>query len=325
MGRYPFASFLVLALVTAILLNPIARADYKQAVALYNQGKFAQATQELRQDIDKNPNWEFGHRLMGLCYLRLGNGALAIPSLSRAAELKSTSFSTYFGLGQAYFSLKKFDNCISALNQAEPLAASEKDADKQRAELYELRGKAYYQTEKYNEAANDLIKALRVNQSEWINYNILGDSYFKLNRLDEAIQSLEKANSMKSGESSITDKLGKAYFKKGTDALSAKQYPLAIEALLKAKDYNPKDGYVFYNLAEAYLFQKSYPEAEKALSQALVLIPKNPDVYGRMGLIYEKQKKWNDALNAYKKADEIGPAAKWIKESIDRVNENKKK
>jgi tetratricopeptide (TPR) repeat protein len=325
MGRGSFAGFLVFALVMAILSGPVARADYKQAVANYNQGKYTQAIQELKPDIDKNPDWEFGHRLLGLCYLRLNNGALAVNSLVRAAALNSKAFSTYFGLGQAYFSLKKFGDCISALDKAEPLAASEKDADKQRAELYELRGKAYYETQKYNEAANDLTKALRVNQSEWINYSILGDAYFKLNRLDEAIQALEKANSMKSGESSITETLGKAYRQKGADALSGKQYPLAIQALLKAKDYNPKDGFIYYNLAEAYLFQKNYSEAEKAYNQAIVLMPKSSDVYGRLGLVYEKQKKWNDALNAYKKADEISPATKWIKESIDRVNENKKK
>jgi tetratricopeptide (TPR) repeat protein len=325
MGKHIFAGFSILALAIAVLSGPSARADYKQAVAYYNQGKYTQAIQELKPDIDKNPNWEFGHRLLGLCYLRLNNGALAVNSLSRAVELKSTAFSTYFGLGQAYFSMKKFDNCISALSQAEPLAASEQNPEKQKAEIYELRGKAYYEMQKYNEAANDLIKTIRVNQSEWINFSILGDVYFKLNRLDEAIQTLEKAHSMKPDHNSTTENLGKAYRQKGVDALAGKQYPLATQALLKAKDYNPKDGYVYYNLAEAYLFQKNYAEAEKTLTQALSLLPKSAEVYGRMGLIYEKQKKWDLALNAYKKADEISPATKWIKESIDRVNENKKK
>jgi tetratricopeptide (TPR) repeat protein len=322
MRKRSLEGFAVLALIVVILIGPSARADYKQAVAYFNQGKFTQAIQELKPDIDKNPNWEFGHRLLGLCYLKLGNGALAVTSLSRAAELKSTAFATYFGLGQAYFSLKKFDECISSLNKAEPLAPAE---DKQKAELYELRGKAYYEMQKWNEAANDLIKTLRVNQSDWLNYNVLGDAYLKLNRLDEAIQALEKAHAMKSDNSSIADNLGKVYRQKGTDALTAKQYPLAIQTLLKAQTYNPKDGYVYYNMAEAYLFQKDYVNAEKALTQALSLMPKSADAYGRLGLVYEKQKKWDLALNAYKKADEISPATKWIKESIDRVNENKKK
>src|SRR5262245_3009256 len=44
----------------------VGLADYKQAVTLYNQGQFDRAIQELKPDLDKNPDWEFGHRLVGL-------------------------------------------------------------------------------------------------------------------------------------------------------------------------------------------------------------------------------------------------------------------
>jgi len=323
MRRSSLIGVSVIALAAFFLVQS-ARADYKQAVAYYNQGKFDKAIQELKQDLDKNPDWEFGHRLLGLCYLGLKNNALAVNSLMRAADLKSPAFSTYYGLGQAYLAMQQYDKCIYALNQAESLAASEKDPEKQKAALYEIRGAAYFRTGKFNEAANDLIKVLRVNQSDWTNFYMLGVSYFNLNRTDEAIQALDKALSMKSGENAITEVLGKAYFKKGTSALSDKKYDVAVQNLQKAQSYNPKDGYICYNLAEAYLFQKKYSDAEKALSQATALMPKNADIYGRMGLVYEKQKKWDLALTAYKKADEISPA-KWIKEAIARVNENKKK
>jgi tetratricopeptide (TPR) repeat protein len=247
-----------------------------------------------------------------------------VTELNRAAELKSNAFSTYFGLGQAYFSMKKYDNCISNLDKAEPLAAKEQNAEKLKADLSALRGKAYYATAKYDAAVKDLLNALRVNQSDWMSYNILGDAYSKLNRLDEAIQALEKAHSMKPDNGSIAENLGKVYRKQGIDAFSAKQYDLTIKALSKAKDYIPKDGYVFYNLAEAYRLQKNYPEAEKVFIQAAVLMPKNADLYERMGLVYENQNKWDPALDAYKKAAELNPATKGIKESIDRVTENKK-
>lgn len=323
MRRFSFAYFLISAMTAVFLVQP-ARADYKQAVIYYNQGKYDKAIQELKPDLERNPDWESGHRLLGLCYLNLKNNALAVNSLSRAAQLKSPAFSTYYGLGQAYFNMQQYDNCISSLNQAEPLAAKEREPEKEKAQLYELRGSAYYRTGKFNEAANDLTNALRSGQSDWTNFFMLGIAYFNLNRTDEAIQALDKTLSMKPGDSATTDVLGKAYFKKGIAALSGKQYPEAVQALLKAKGYDPKNGYIYYNIAEAYLFQKKYPDAENALSQAAVLMPKSPDVYGRMGFVYEKQKKWDLALTAYKKADEISPA-KWVKEAIARVNENKKK
>jgi len=322
MRKLSIACFLILALAQAGV--PPLEADYKQAVADYNQGHYDKAIQELKPDLERNPDWEFGHRLLGLCYLGLKNNALAVSSLSRAAQLRSPAYSTYYGLGQAYFNMQKYDSCVSSLNQAEPLVAKEREPEKEKGKLYTLRGSAYYRMGRFNEAVGDLINALRVNPSDWADFSMLGIAYFNLNRTDEAIQALEKALSMKPGETATTDVLGKAYFKKGIAALSEKQYPAAVQGLLKAKDFDPKNGYIYYNLAEAYLFEKKYADAEKALGQAAEIMPKSADVYGRMGLVYEKEQKWDLALNAYKKADQINPS-KWVQDAIARVNENKKK
>jgi tetratricopeptide (TPR) repeat protein len=311
------------ALAVGWVVQPVI-ADYKQAIAFYNQGRCKEAIQEIRPDLDQNPDWELGHRLLGLCYLNQKNYALAVSSLSRAVQLKSQAFSAYYGLGLAHFNMQKYDNCIAALNQGEPLASKEKEPDKDRAKLSKLRGSAYFRLNRYAEAANDLTMVLRFNQSDWADYSMLGLSHFSLNRTDEAIQALEKANSMKPGQVVVTETLAKAYLKKGVSALSAKQYGPAAQALLKAKDYDPKNGYVHYNLAEAYLFEKRYSEAEKALTMTLELLPNSMDAYVRLGLVYEKQKKWDPALNAYKKADTISPS-KAINEAIARVTENKKK
>ena len=131
-------------------------------------------------------------------------------------QLKSTSFSTYYGLGEAYFNMQKYDNCISSLNQGELLGASDKGFDKEKARLYKLRGTSYYRTGKFNEAVEDLTNCIPRNPSDWADFSMLGICYFKLDRMDEAIQALEKALSMKPGQSAIADVLGKAYFKKGS-------------------------------------------------------------------------------------------------------------
>jgi tetratricopeptide (TPR) repeat protein len=322
MKRYSFAG--VSVLVFAVVLSmQFALADYQKAITLYRDGKYAQAIQELKPDIDNNKEWEPGPRILGLCYLGLKDYAMAEYWFSRAAQLKSSAFQTYFGLGQAYYYQKKYDSCIAAFNKAEPLATA-KEPDKLKASLNEMRGQAYFQTKRYNEAIDDLIKTTHVNQSDWANYYMLGFSYFSQHRIDDAIPALEKALSMKAGDGGITDILGKAYLKKGTEALSSKQYAEAAQALMKAKGYNPKDGYIYYNLAEAYKFQKRFPEAEKELLQAVAIIPQSAEVHRDLGYVYEMQKKWDPALNSYKKAEEISPI-QWVKDAIKRVTENKKK
>jgi tetratricopeptide (TPR) repeat protein len=307
-----------LLLLAAILAMPAARADYKQAVAYYNQGNFNKAIQELKPDLDKTPDWEFGHRLLGLCYLNINNNALAVNSLSRAAQLKSPAFATFYGLGQAYFNMQKYGECISTMNQAEPLAAKEKNPEAEKAKLYVIRGTAYYRMNKFGEASDDLTGALRANQSDWATFSMLGICYYNLNRVDEAIQTLEKALSLKPGENATMDVLGKAYFKKGVRALSDRQYPLAMQFFQKAKSYDSQNGYIDYNIAESYLFQKKYFEAEKALTAAAVQLPKNAGVFTRMGFVYEKQNKKDLALKAYQKAYELS-SSKELKEAIDRL------
>ncbi len=322
MRRFTVLGFLFMFTILVLSETAPVRADYKQAVAYYSQGQYEKAIQELQPDLDRNPDWEFGHRLLGLCYLNLNNNALAASSLSRAVQLKSSAFITYFGLGQAYFNMQKYRDCIDALNRGEPLADKEKDPEAEKARLYRLRGSAYYRLNNFSEAVTDLTRALRINQGDWSEFAMLGISYFNLDRTDEAIETLEKANSMKQDQTTILEVLGKSYLKKGIAALSEKQFNSAVKFLKKGLDYDPKNGYIHYNLAEAYLFEKKYSDAEKALNQAASLMPQEPDVYERLGLVYEKQKKWDSALKAYKKAEGI-QSSDSIKKAIERVTENK--
>jgi tetratricopeptide (TPR) repeat protein len=309
---------------TMVLASQAVWADYKQAVALYSRGQFDKAIQELKPDLDANPDWESGQRLLGLCYLNLKNNALAISALTRAVQLKSTSVATYIGLGQAYCNMQKYDDCLQALNQGEPFLANLKQgAEVPRYELYRLRASADLHLQKSAEAVEDLTQAFRTGSSDWTDFLQLGNAYYNLGRLDDAIQALQKASSLKPGQSSVTEFLGKTYFKKGVRELEAKQYAQAISSFQKAKETDVQNGYIDYNIAEAYLFQKNYKDAEKSLNQAAALLPRSAEVYQRLGLVLEKQKKWDQAINAYKKADEISPA-KAVKEAINRVQEAKK-
>jgi tetratricopeptide (TPR) repeat protein len=315
----PAAALLALLALTCAVP---AYADYKQAVMYYNQGRFDKTIQELKPDLDQNPDWEFGHRLVGLSYLNLKNNALAVSSLTRAAQLKSTALSTYLGLGQAYFNMQKYDNAIQALNQAEPLAA--KEADKEKYKLYHLRGSAEYMSERWQNVVTDLTNAIRISAADWTDFSQLGIAYYNLNKYDDSAQALTKALAMHSGHNATAEYLGKSYFKRGVAALTSKQYDQAAELFKKARDYTPRDGFVYYNLAEAFLFQKNYGEAERSLNQALELMPRSAEVFSRLGLVYEKQKKWDLSINAYQKAAELNPSPA-LKEAVARVQELKKR
>lgn len=312
-GRFVFFSCAFLTALPAV-------ADYKQAYAYYKQGQFEKAIQELKPDLDKSPDWEFGHRLAGLCYLGLKNNALATVELNRAIQLKSTAFATFYGLAQAYYNTDKLDNCVQILNQGEQYAKAPEDL----YDLHHLRGTVYSRQQKLDQAAADLAGAIRIKTDNWLDFSQLGAIYFSQNRYDEAVQTLQKALSLKPGDTTASGVLGKVYFKQGVAALTAKQYSQALDLLHKAATLTPNDGYIFYNTGEACLFLTNYADAEKAYTQALSLLPRNADVLTRLGLTYERQKRWAQALDAYQKANEISPSPT-LKDSMTRVADQMKK
>ena len=320
MRRYFFICLSFLILSTFIAIRP-ASADYKQAVAYYSQGDFNRAIQSLKPDIDKSPDWEFGQRLMGLSYLNINNNALAVTHLSRAAELRSTAFSTYFGLGQAYFNMRRYNDAITALNRADQLAAGEENPSAERARVHIVRGTAHYRTNNFSGAVNDLREAVRSNPSDWTLFLMQGVSYLNLNSVNEAIQALERAIALQPGEAAIRDVLGRAYLRRGTRELSEKRYRDATQTLLMAKTYDSNNGYINYNLAEAYLFEQRYADAEKELTAAADRLPDNAGVFTRLGLVYERQNKHELALGAYRKAYELNPSQE-LRETVDRVSGN---
>lgn len=298
-----------------------ARADYTEAVALYNRGEYEKAIQELQPDLENNSDWEFGYRLLGLCYLNLNDNALAASSLSRAVDLHSTSFSTYFGLAQAYFNLQKYGDCITALNKGEPIASKDKNPEANQSKLYRLRGSSYYRLNKFKETIDDLTRALRLSPATWTDFTILGIAYYNTTRIDEAIESLEKSLALNSNQQAVKGILCNAYLEKGTEALSKKQFQAAVKLFNKAGEYDSQNGYVYYNLAESYLFEKKYSNAEEALKKAMSLMPQNENVIERLGLVYEKMKKWDLALKTYQKARDLKPS-KSLDDAIARVKNN---
>ena len=209
-NRFLLCSALIVSLAGAGTI-PAARAGYKEAVAHYNRGEYEKAIHELQDDLENNRDWEFGHRLLGLCYLNLKDNALAAKSLARAVELGSEAFSTYLGLAQAYFNMEKYRDCVAALDRGKPVADKDGSPETSKAQLYRLRGSANYRLGDYAEAAADLTQSLRLSKPDWTDYTMLGISYLNMKRTDEAISALEKSRSMNPNQTAIGGLLGKAY------------------------------------------------------------------------------------------------------------------
>lgn len=305
-----------LVLLLVFLTQGYLKADWKQAVAYYNQGKYEKAIEEIKPVVEANPTWETGHRILGLSYLNLKRYEQAESSLARAVQLKSTAFSVYLGLAEVYAKLEKFNKVPEVLTAGEPYAKS--PSSEQMYSLRHLRGSAYFRQKRYSEAARDLAEAVKLKPNDFSDLYQLGASYYFAGRYNDAITILSKADAMKPGDTTLHSLLANSYQKQGAADLKSKQYAKAVSDLTKAAEYNQKDGAIYYNLGTAYIFLNKYDEAEKALMRARELLPNNPDILDRLGFIYEKRKQYAKALDTYQKAYQLKRDPQ-IKASIDRV------
>ncbi|MBI4481522.1 MAG: tetratricopeptide repeat protein [Acidobacteria bacterium] len=291
-------------------------ADYKQAVSYFQQKNYAKAIQAIKPDLDAHPDWEFGQRLTGISYVKMGEYAQSIPHLTKAVELKSLEFSTYLALAEAYFNLNRYTNASNILLSGERFVKNPND----RYQLYHVRGAAFFKQKRYTEAIQDLTAALRVDPGDADDHSMLGIAYFQVGRLDEAQAALQDALTRKPNHPASQDYAGRVHGKKGALALEAKNYAQAVEEFRKALRYLPNDGATYFNLGVAQIFVGDLEEAERALVEAARLIPDHSQVHKRLGFVYEKRRQYDKSLQAYQRAYQLekDPA---LKESIDRITQ----
>ncbi|MBI1746563.1 MAG: tetratricopeptide repeat protein [Acidobacteria bacterium] len=317
-GRYfTFLITVVTGMVLWFFMFSPVLAEYQQAIIYYGRGMYEKAIQEIKPEVEAHPNdWEPGHRILGLCYVKTKKYPQAIAALSKAVQLKSPVFSTYMGLAIAYWESNQASRVAGVLTEGERLAKS----NDERYELFHWRGSANYRQKQYAAAIKDLTEALRLRQGDVSDYSQLGLAHYYANHYDDAITTLTKALSMKAGDTSLQEALTRSYQKRGAAHLKDKHYARAVEDLSKAISYNSKDGSTYYNLGLSQLFLNQYDQAESSFTRAAELLSGNADPYQQLGYVYEKRKQYDKALDAYKKAYGLNKSP-GLKASIARVNQ----
>jgi tetratricopeptide (TPR) repeat protein len=140
----------------AIQVRPGYWAGYGWLGSFYSrQAKYAEAAREFSQAIALAPDDPHGYRMLGGVYIFMGDYAKAIEVLQHAIALFPTA-EAYSNLGIAYFNLRRFDDSVTALEQA--CTANTKDYD-----LCGNLARAYYWSpSKRNQARNMYERAIHL-------------------------------------------------------------------------------------------------------------------------------------------------------------------
>ena len=145
----------------------------------------------------------------------------------------------YYGLGLAYTGLEKFEDAITAYQQA---IAYTPDS----AYIHAALGSAYASTHRYTEALDAYKVAVALNSSDEMIHHQLGNVYSKRGEHTAAIRHQLQAIA-------LAPKFAAAHYQLGLLYAQEKRWPDAISAYRTAYQNDPALVESLYNLAQAYL------------------------------------------------------------------------
>ncbi|MCZ6779579.1 MAG: tetratricopeptide repeat protein [Acidobacteria bacterium] len=300
------ASIVCLGVLTVVSLPLLA--SYEEGLNAFKAKDYGRAIEEFSIEIEKHPNYDYGHFMLGMSYLKLKKVDKALPYLERAAEIDKEKLVYLYNLSQAYRQLGKWDKVIRTLEGKTELRARPKE----NANSHYLLGLAYVNAKRYPDAVDQLEAGKKLAAKDAKILSALGTAYFYTGDYDNAISNLKTAVASKPKDQVTNRFLSEALVAKAqrtADKPQKKQlYGEAVKFAEQAKNLNGKDDFATANLTgRACLGAERYPQAVEAFTKAISFKPKHPYAHYNKAEAYKGMKDWDSATAEYVKATELDP------------------
>lgn len=305
---------LVLAALCFAAFTAETLADYKTAISLFKRQKYRDALKELQPDVSRNPDWEFGHRLAGLCYFYLKEYDNAIRAFERAVELKSTEPSVFLGLAESCYQTGKLDQALAALEKG-------KASYTKKADLYNydrIRAFVLYKQKKFADAAGAIVSAFEHQAGTSQDWLVLGISYYMTGQDTQARQALSTALQMDRSLTSAQAYLDRLAVREAENALKSRNYAQARDGFQAILQQRPQDNAIRFNLALAEIGLKNWAGAETLLRPMESAYTGSFRYYYFHAYVLENLGKNEEAEKSYRKALQINSDPQ-AKEGLQRV------
>ncbi|HCC58263.1 MAG TPA: hypothetical protein DEQ47_13595 [Solibacterales bacterium] len=179
---------LLLVLCPAFALD--ATGSLRQALALFNSGKYAESFDLASQCLRQNHENAAALKILGMDQFMLGHPREALAAMTRASELAPSDADAFYYLGRLYFSADNAVAALAAFEKALALDSASVRAHNGLGQTYEALGRRAEAESAYRQAM--AIETDQPKPSEWPAYN-LGALYLNDGRTDEAIACFRRA------------------------------------------------------------------------------------------------------------------------------------
>lgn len=300
--------------------------EFQQAVALYNEGKYAEAAVRLEGLLNSAPESFEVHELLGLVYSaqsqdakanphlekavtlnpnsaparsnlaanlsRLGKPQLALEQFKKAAEIEPQNFDTQHNLGEFYVHAGQLAKAAPYLERAQHIDPGSYDNG------YDL-SLAYLLTGKILEAKQQVQDLLTKKNTAEL-HNLLGEIQEKSGEFVAAAKEYETAAHMEPSEDNLFDW--------GSELLLHETLAPAIDVFQQASARYPHSPRLLIGLGMSLYARGDYDEAVKALLQGADLSPSDPRAYLFLSKAYDRSpSQVNDVIQRFHNFADLQP------------------
>lgn len=242
-----------------LLLFPVlcfAQVDLKNAIELYNSGKYEQAAEIFRGIFDSNSQPLGVYQYLADCYNHLKQHDKAIEILEKADKIYPQNEEVIFSLGKLYASQNNYNEAEKLLKKVIELNPKNDEAKKVLGAVFYNKGVLLYQQKNLLEAASFFRRSVELDPlNENAQLNLAG-VLFEQKQFEKAKEQVEKARKIFPNNLNLK----KAYAQL---LLGLKEYNAASILLQDIVKSEPNNFEASLLLANAYQYQN---EKEKVVS-----------------------------------------------------------
>ena len=198
-----------------------ATVTFEEAGAAYDERRYADAVDMFEAYTDRRPDNAWGHYMLGLSALKAGQLDQAEVAFNRSLALDPNHLKSMLNLGRV---LLKTDRPERALSHVEVVI----DIDPVSDDGYRLRGLAFYELGREEDAIDSFREAITVNQHDAWSMNNLGLVLIRKGQFEEALYPLARATELRGDVVVFQNNLGIALERTGHFEASADAYRAAL-------------------------------------------------------------------------------------------------
>ena len=261
-------------------------------LAIFNQGRLAEAEAAALSMTEKYPEESFGWKVLGVVYKQAGMNEAALFHMQKAVELAPNDAEAHSNLGLA---LQGFGR----LDESEKCCRCAIDIRPEFAEAHYNLGNILKELGRLSDAEISLKRAIEIRPRYPDALGNLGFVLCAQGRLDEAEEAYRCAIDIHPDFAGAHYNLGTTLQAMGRVAEAQASYRRAIEISPAANAY--------YNLGVTLHEMGRYPEAETCFRKTLEIEPDHAGAYNNLGATLLGLHRFSDAEACFRRAIEIRP------------------